>query len=106
MKRMVRTLYLPAIADFAAEVAENVWKIRGIAPLEDVEKELDVSLPCEEFDTFSGLIFDALGAVPRDGEKVDLEIGELKIRVVEISEHQVQLAIVKKVVPAPETEEN
>lgn len=87
------------------QVTDNVWKIRGSAPLEDVEEALDVSLPCEEFDTFSGLIFDALGTVPRDGEKVDLEISELKIRVAEISEHQVQLAIVKKEIPEPEIAE-
>lgn len=93
-------------APMIAPIAENVWKIRGIAPLEDVEKELDVSLPCEEFETFSGLIFDALGTVPRDGEKLELQVGALSIRVVEIKEHQVQLAIVKKTEIQPETEEN
>ena len=86
-------------------IKENLWKIRGSASLEDVEEKLDVSLPCEEFDTFSGLVFDALGAVPRDGEKVELEIGELKIRVVDIREHQVQMAIVKKEPKAEEITE-
>ena len=57
---------------------------------------LDVTLPCEEFDTFSGLVFDALGTVPRDGETVELQVGQLDIRVADIREHQVQLAIVKK----------
>ena len=63
-------------------------------------------MPCEEFDTFSGLIFDALGTVPRDGEKLELQVGALSIRVVEIKEHQVQLAIVKKVEIPTEPEEN
>ena len=87
------------------QVKEDVWRIRGSAPLFEVEEKLDVSLPCEEFDTFSGLIFDALGTVPRDGEKVNLELHGLKIRVVEISEHQVQLAIVKKERPVEMPEE-
>ena len=29
-KRMVRQLYLPAIADYAAEVAENLWKVKSV----------------------------------------------------------------------------
>ena len=39
MKRMVRTLYLPAIADFAAEVAENVWKVKSILPEADLSAQ-------------------------------------------------------------------
>lgn len=77
-------------------VGEDEWRIRGEAPLDEVEKQLDVTLPCEEFDTFSGLVFDALGTVPRDGETVELQVGQLDIRVADIREHQVQLAIVKK----------
>ena len=34
-KRMVRQLYLPAIADYAAEVAENIWKVKSV--LEDAD---------------------------------------------------------------------
>ena len=34
-KRMVRQQYLPAIADYAAEVAENIWKVRSV--LEDAD---------------------------------------------------------------------
>ena len=29
-KRMVRQLYLPSIASYAAEVAENVWKVKSV----------------------------------------------------------------------------
>lgn len=86
-------------------IKPDVWKIRGSAPLFEVEDALDIELPSEEFDTFSGLVFGALGTIPRDGEKVKLEIHGLKIHVVEISEHQVQLAIVKKEEPVVETAE-
>ena len=39
MKRMVRTLYLPAIADFAAEVAENMSKVRSVLPVADLSAQ-------------------------------------------------------------------
>ena len=36
MKRMVRLLYLPAIASYAAEVAENLWKVKAVLPESDL----------------------------------------------------------------------
>ena len=36
MKRMVRLLYLPAIASYAAEVAENLWKVKSVLPESDL----------------------------------------------------------------------
>ena len=39
MKRMVRQLYLPAIADFAAEVAENLWKVKSVLPDSDLSPQ-------------------------------------------------------------------
>ena len=39
MKRMVRQQYLPAIADFAAEVAENLWKVKAVLPDADLSPQ-------------------------------------------------------------------
>ena len=38
-KRMVRQLYLPAIASFAAEVAENLWKVKSVLPEADLSPQ-------------------------------------------------------------------
>ena len=46
MKRMVRQQYLPAIASFAAEVAENMWKVKSVlgdadlSPQENILRKL------------------------------------------------------------------
>ena len=42
MKRMVRQLYLPAIADYAAEVAENVWKVSQVSTWADLSPQRDI----------------------------------------------------------------
>ena len=39
MKRMVCQQYLPAIADFAAEVAENLWKVKAVLPDADLSPQ-------------------------------------------------------------------
>ncbi|MBQ9002304.1 MAG: glutamine synthetase III [Eggerthellaceae bacterium] len=38
-KRMVRQQYLPAIADYAAEVADNIWKVKQVAPEADLSPQ-------------------------------------------------------------------
>ncbi|MBO5351966.1 MAG: HlyC/CorC family transporter [Lachnospiraceae bacterium] len=77
-------------------IGENTWKIHGSALLEDVSEKLDVTLYCEDFGTFNGLIFHTLGKVPADGDKFTLEIGVLTVKVVKIQNHMVEAAIVTK----------
>lgn len=79
------------------QIAPGRWHIRGCAALDEVEQAVGVSLPCDEHDTFNGLVFDALGTVPRDGSSVEVTIGSLKIHILDIREHQVQMALVERV---------
>ena len=80
-------------APLIERVNETTWVIHGAALLEDVSEALGVPLSCEEYDTFNGLIFHTLESVPE--ENVELEIGNLQVKVVEIKNHQVEKAIVE-----------
>ena len=75
-------------------VDSGTWKIRGEAPLEEVAQALGVTLPCEDFDTFNGLIFGAMATIPEDGATIEVETAGLVIRVTEIRNHQVVMALV------------
>ena len=77
-------------------IEENTWKIHGSAELEDVSEILGVSLCSEEYDTFNGLIFHKLQSIPENGTNIELEFRGLKIKVIEIVNHQVETAIVEK----------
>ena len=77
-------------------IGENAWKIHGSALLEDVSEKLGITLYCEDFDTFNGLIFHTLGRVPADGEKFTLEIKNLTVKVAKVQNHMVEVAIVTK----------
>ena len=72
----------------------EVFKISGAASLDEVAKVLKLPLPCEEYDTFSGFIFGSLGAVPEDGSRFSLEAGGLSIKVLQVSDHRVDQALV------------
>ncbi len=73
---------------------ENTWKIKGATPIEEVEEELGVSIPEGDYNTFAGLILDAIETLPEDGETVETEIGQLQIKVTSIQEHRIEEAIV------------
>ena len=75
---------------------DDTWKIKGSAYLEDVSKELQVSLPDEDFDTFGGLVFGVLGIIPEDGSTMELDEYGLKIKVTEIKGRRLETAIVYK----------
>jgi putative hemolysin len=75
-------------------IDSKTWKIRGSALLEEVSAALGVQLPDEEYDTFGGLIFGAHGVIPEDGSNFEIETDGLVIKVIEISDHRIQKALV------------
>lgn len=76
------------------EIDSKTWKIKGSAEIEDIEEALNIKLPKEDFNTFNGLIFAALGKVPEDGSTIEVKIAGLLIKVTEIRDHKVEKAIV------------
>ena len=81
------------------------WKIQGTASLDDVAEALDVELPVEEYDTFSGYICGTLGEVPDDGVTFDLETDDLKIQVQKVQDRRIEEAFVFKKKKPEEEEE-
>ncbi len=77
----------------------RTWKISGNAALRDVEDALEIWLPTDDYTTFNGLIFGALGSVPEDGSQFDLEANGMAIRVNKVEEHQVRIAMVSIIEP-------
>lgn len=78
-------------------IEEDTWRIHGSALLEDVSSALGVALPCDDYDTFNGLIFHTLGSVPEDGADIEVEVAGLNVKIIEINNHQVEIAEVRLV---------
>ncbi len=76
-------------------IGENLWSIKGNVTLDEMEKALDTKLPTDEYDTFSGLVFGALGSIPDDGSEFEVEVGRLRVKVSEVAEHQIKNATVE-----------
>lgn len=75
-------------------VDENTWKIKGSAEIDEVEKALKITIPEGEYNTFAGLVLDAIETLPEDGETVETEIGPMQIKVTSVTEHRIDEALV------------
>lgn len=84
---------------------DTTWRVSGTAMLDDVSAELGVLIDEEDSDTFSGLIFSRLGAVPGDGAKFEIDIDRLHIVVTDVQEHRVISADVT-IIPGSEPEKD
>lgn len=78
-----------------SKTEDGEWQILGTALISDVEEELEISLDCEEADTFGGYIFSVLGIVPEDGEKLFVETDVLEINITEVREHRIEKTSVR-----------
>ena len=75
------------------KIGEAVWEISGNVDLSDIEEATGVDLPDEEYETFTGLVFDALGMIPQDGQQdIHLDASGLRIHVTMIEDHQIEKA--------------
>jgi putative hemolysin len=74
----------------------ETWLVSGALSLNKAAEELDVSLPLDRYDTFSGFVFSLLGRIPEDGEEAELETQGLKIKILNVREHRLEKAMVMK----------
>ena len=58
-----------------------------------------MELPLEEYDTFGGLVFGALGAIPMDGAQPEVDVCGLHVKVQLIRDHRIQRALVCRLEP-------
>jgi len=78
-------------------IDSNSWSINGAAPLTEVEKVVGISLPCEEYDTFAGMVIGLLGNIPEDGSTPEIEEYGLNIKITLIEDHRLKTAVICKV---------
>jgi putative hemolysin len=78
------------------KIDENTYKIYGNIELEELEEATGLKLATEDYDTFSGLIFDAMGAIPDDGdEKIMLDLEPFTVEIEKVESHQIESAVIK-----------
>ena len=87
---------------------DGSWLVRGAAPLEKLEKTLDVDLDDEadDYDTFGGLVFGTLGRVLADDETITVQLQGLEVQVLQVENRHMRLARVRVLPKAEEEDED
>lgn len=76
------------------QIDNTNWKIYGNLPLDEVAEVLQIALPVEKYDTFSGFVFATYGSISRDGSKIEVQTDKIQILITKIYEHQVEEALI------------
>ena len=81
---------------YIEQTGENTWDVFGNVELSDIEDALGIEIEsASDVDTFTGLVFDALGMIPAEGpQSIDLEIQNMMIHISSIAEHQIETAAI------------
>ncbi len=81
----------PLAQDSVIPIAENLWRVAGMANLKEVGAEIGFDLPWGDidFDTVSGLIYDELDMIPENGSFPKIEAYGLCIQVEHIMERRI-----------------
>ena len=89
-------------ADYVLELREDgLWRVSGSIPLDELAEVFDLQLPCDEFETFGGLVFSTQTTVPRDGTQFSCDVEGLSVQVTRIRRHRIEEALVRVPEKAP-----
>jgi len=81
----------------------GAWRVPGRTQIDEVNDLLNVELPNEEWDTVGGLVFNTLGHVPVEGER--LTVDGLEFSAERIQGRRIVSVVIKRVHPPPDKEQ-
>ena len=78
------------------QLSDDTWTIPGMTPLTDVCEALNITLPSDQYDTFSGYVISKLGSIPDDNSKTEFDSDGLHIELQQVCNHRIELCKVVK----------
>jgi putative hemolysin len=78
------------------QIDAYTYEIEGLTNIDDVEDELEIGLPVEDYDTISGFILGQLGRFPDKDETVSIEFNNCVFEIIETNENVITRVKVTK----------
>lgn len=72
------------------------WTVQGMSAVGDVCDILQIELPADKNETFSGYIISELGDIPKINEKIHIDSIGLNIEILRIKHHRIELCRITK----------
>lgn len=86
-----------------SKINETTFTIDGVTDLEEVEEQLGIQFPEDDYDTLGGFIISQLGFLPQDGDMNTVEFENIRFTVLNVEERRIG-KIKVEILPKPETE--
>lgn len=86
-----------------SKINETTFTIDGVTDLEEVEEQLGIQFPEDDYDTLGGFIISQLGFLPQDGDMNTVEFENIRFTVLNVEERRIGKVEVE-ILPKPETE--
>jgi len=78
------------------QINESTFDVEGSTTLDELEEDLEIKLPIEEYDTLSGFIIGQLGRIPNEDEHPEVTVDGILYRVLKVDEKRItKVQIVK-----------
>lgn len=71
-------------------VDPNTYIVNGLTSIDDINDELHLELPEENFDTIGGFVLDLLGRIPSEDEDHVVEFDKIVFKVEKVSEKRIE----------------
>ena len=78
-----------------SQINKSTWKIKGYTPLSQVEQELGIKFPKDDYDTFAGFLFSLMKEIPSKINNTKLEYENLKIKIINCKRRKIEDTLVK-----------
>ncbi len=72
-----------------SKINETTFTIDGITDLEEVEEQIGIKFPDDDYDTLGGFIISRLGFLPQDGEMNTVEYDNVRFTVLNVEERRI-----------------
>ncbi len=75
---------------------DGSYRMKGMAPLEEISELLDLELPLEDYDTLNGFLISQIEKIPKDHEKFQIHYENYLFSVEDVKDRMITRVHVKK----------
>ena len=77
------------------KVEEDTYVVDGLMEIDDINDELELDIPSEDYDTISGLVIALLGSIPEEGEHPEVDYKNYTFTVLASNEKIIKTVKIK-----------
>jgi len=92
--------------NYILKKADGTYLMKGFAPLDEIERALDVDFGENDFDTLNGLLIAELEHIPSEDEKVSVDIAGCRFSVLSVKNNMISEVKVEKLYTPDEVQED